>query len=326
MAEVKNIESAIKNTSFAEGFEIFTEIASKPFDVVNHNRLKLFMLGTENKLFNYDELYEYIYYNIASYVFDRKIVKEATDDHRAMVSIFGRAVDCLKGVENENDRGSGAELGEILLYLFLEQDLQSPKLFSKVELKTSAQDYIKGSDAIHYKIRTSNSGEKVVQLVVGEAKIYEKIAGAAGALAKAFESINTYLTDHVRDTELIDKQLVNQLVEPNEVAEIKALVLKKSPRAKRETVFGVFIGYTSPYKGETDDNDTFDKNIVEENKKHILSFEQAIIDEINKHKVSNYEFNFYFLPFHSAQNDRKHIIKLLKHKETQYTERGRNDE
>lgn len=315
---MEKVESVIKNTSFQEGFDIFNEILSHDFDIVNHNRLKLFMLGTENKCFNYDELYNYLYDNLANYVYDRKINKEAKDDYRKAMSIFGKAVDCLKSVESTSDKGAGAELGEILLYLFLEQDFKAPKLFSKVELKMNAEDYVKGSDGIHYKIRVNNDGKKVVQLIVGEAKIYKSIIGANGALSKAFESIKNFLNNPNNDYRLIDNHLMNQLVNEDEAKEIKNLILQKNPRTKREIVFGIFIGYENPYIGETDDNDTFDKNIIIENKKHIISLKQSIIDEINKYHVCNYEFQFYFLPFHDASKDRKHLIKLLKEKATAY--------
>ena len=61
-----------KLTSYSDGFGIFNKIAEHEFDVNNKNYLRLFMLNTENKLFNYDELYEYLLPNIARYVFDRK--------------------------------------------------------------------------------------------------------------------------------------------------------------------------------------------------------------------------------------------------------------
>lgn len=47
-------------TSYSEGFGIFKKVHEQEFDVVNKNYLRLFMLNTENKLFNYDELYEYL--------------------------------------------------------------------------------------------------------------------------------------------------------------------------------------------------------------------------------------------------------------------------
>ena len=69
-----------KNTSFSEGFGIFNKVSETEFDVVNQNRLRLFMLNTENKIFNYDELYQYILSNITRYVFDRRKSTEIEND------------------------------------------------------------------------------------------------------------------------------------------------------------------------------------------------------------------------------------------------------
>ena len=49
---------SFKNTSYSDGFGIFNKVDEEEFDVVNKNWLRLFMLNTENKLFNYDELNE----------------------------------------------------------------------------------------------------------------------------------------------------------------------------------------------------------------------------------------------------------------------------
>ncbi len=57
--------SNLKLTSYSDGFGIFKNVSEEEFDVANKNYLRLFMLSTENKLFNYDEMYDYILPNIA---------------------------------------------------------------------------------------------------------------------------------------------------------------------------------------------------------------------------------------------------------------------
>ena len=125
-----------KNTSFSEGFGIFNKVSETEFDVVNQNRLRLFMLNTENKLFNYDELYQYILSNITRYVFDRRKSTEIENDPVKRNYATLDAISHFRDITSDDDKGAGGELGEILLYLFLEQDMGAPKLFSKVELKT----------------------------------------------------------------------------------------------------------------------------------------------------------------------------------------------
>lgn len=296
-----------KLTSYSDGFGIFNKIAEHEFDVNNKNYLRMFILNTENKLFTYDELYEYILPNIARYVFDRKKLAEAERNPIKQSLILVEAINHLRKITSDKDRGAGGELGEVLLYLFLEQDLKAPKLFSKVELKTSNMDYVKGSDGIHYRFRTTDTGTKVLQLIIGEAKIQNSLRDA---IKDAFISIDTYISDNIQDRLLLDTHLLNQFANEEEAAELKDYILT-IPRKKKETVFGIFIGYSIDYRGETDTNDEFDRKVIEENIAQVLAQEKTIIDFINKYGVSNYEFNFYFLPFHNAMEDRKSIMRQV---------------
>ena len=296
-----------KLTSYSDGFGIFNKVSEEEFDVINKNYIRMFMLNTENKLFNYDELYDYILPNVAKYVFSRKKFSEIENNPSKQMTIILEALSHLRPVNSEADKGAGGELGEILLYLFLEQDLQAPKLFSKVELKTSAKDYVKGSDGIHFKFRINGEGKKILQLVIGEAKIKNDLKDG---IKEAFESINRYLSENIQDRNLLDTHLMEQLVDKDEADLIKEYITS-IPRKKKETVFGIFIGYSIKYKGTAATNDEYDRRVIEENIKQILAVKNHIIDAINNYYVSNYEFNFYFLPFHNAARDRKVIMKSL---------------
>lgn len=297
----------IKNTSYSEGFGIFNKVSEEILKFGQDNTLRLFMLNTENKLFNYDELYAYILPNVTRYVFSRKRLADIENDPIKQQTIILEALSHLRPVENDKDKGAGGELGEILLYLFLEQDLKAPKLFSKVELKTNAQDYVKGSDGIHFKFRKNALGESIMQLIIGEAKIKNDLKDG---IDDTFKSINTFLTSNIQDNNLLDTHLMDQMVDENEAKEIKEYITA-IPRKKKETVFGIFIGYSVDYDGATDSNDEYDQKIISENIQQVLNMRQEIINQVSKYSVSNYEFNFYFLPFHNAMRDRKTIMKQL---------------
>lgn len=200
-----------KLTSYSDGFGIFNKVAEHEFDVDNKNYLRLFMLNTENKLFNYDELYEYLLPNIARYVFDRKRLAEAEKNPVKQSLILIEAIEHLRKITSDKDRGAGGELGEVLLYLFLEQDLKAPKLFSKVELKTSNMDYVKGSDGIHYRFRTTDVGKKVLQLIIGEAKI-KNICTHSHTHKSLLNEDNrkiSFRSDAVMDNEFLQGSLYN---------------------------------------------------------------------------------------------------------------------
>lgn len=305
-----------KLTSYSDGFGIFNKVAEHEFDVDNKNYLRLFMLNTENKLFNYDELYEYLLPNIARYVFDRKRLAEAEKSPVKQSLILIEAIEHLRKITSDKDRGAGGELGEVLLYLFLEQDFKAPKLFSKVELKTSNMDYVKGSDGIHYRFRTTDVGKKVLQLIIGEAKIKNSLQDA---IKEAFLSIDAYLTYNIQDRLLLDTHLLNQFADEEEAAELKDYIIT-IPRKKKETVFGIFIGYSIEYQGESDTNDEYDQKVIEKNITQVLAQKKAIVDFINKYKIRNYEFNFYFLPFHDAMKDRRSIMQKVTKKQRFFTQ------
>lgn len=81
-----------KKTSYSEGFGIFNRIHKEDLDSVNNNVLNLYMLNTENKLFNYDQLYEYLLQNICQYVFDRRKINETQNELMAAKCFLAQAV------------------------------------------------------------------------------------------------------------------------------------------------------------------------------------------------------------------------------------------
>ena len=103
---------------------------------------------------------------------------------------------------------------------------------------------------------------------------------------------------------------MNQMVDEEEANELKSYILSV-PRQKKETIFGIFIGYSINYKGDGVTNDQYDVNIIQENIKQVLAYKQTILDLMDHYEISNYEFNFYFLPFHNAFKDRKIFIDQL---------------
>ena len=104
-------------------------------------------------------------------------------------------------------------------------------------------------------------------------------------------------------------------VDEEEASILKEYILGYSKKPL-ETIFGIFIGYSIDYQGETDSNDEYEEKVIEENIKQVLNMKEKIIDYIKKYKISNYQFEFYFLPFHNAQRDRKVIMKSLASKKS----------
>lgn len=167
--------NALTTTSITNGFDsVFTEVKHDiGLNLKNNNCLRLFCLDIANNAFTYSGLFGYLQRNIGRYVFSRATIEQFKADGDTD-AIGLKAVELLRTAQSSKDRGAGGELGEILLYLFLEQNLKAPKLLSKVELKTSGNQYVFGSDAVHLLSLSNNA----FQLVLGESKIIGDLKNA----------------------------------------------------------------------------------------------------------------------------------------------------
>lgn len=91
-------------------------------------------------------------------------------------------------------KNSKGDYGELLLFLILEIFENAPKFVSKVKLRSTKKDQIKGYDCAHFTVNDNNE----VILWLGEAKFHSSISGAA---SDAIES----LTDHFDDEFIRDE-------------------------------------------------------------------------------------------------------------------------
>lgn len=298
----------LKNTSFKKNFDsVFCEIThDNKLNILNNNCLRMFCLDVQNCEFDYSGLHQILQKNIGRYVFSRasidKFIKE--DDVEA---IGLKAVQLLRNVSSEKDKGAGGELGEILLYLFLEQKLNAPKLLSKVELKTAKNQYVFGSDGVHL----LSIGDKDYQLVLGESKIKGDIYGA---INDAFESISKVAKDPSSEIRLINKNILSEEFDEETKQFIEALIVpqKRDANYSLDKAFGVFIGYSLGLEKEKYTNKDYKTALKTQLENDISSTVKHIEKKINESGLSNYSFYFYFLPFDNAQKDRRMIMEALK--------------
>lgn len=306
MAEERHLNITSKGTGFSSTFrEIFH---NDNFGLLNPHHIKLFCLDINSNLFSYASLYEYLQKNIGSYVFSRaKIEQFKADD--AVETVGLKAVEHLRTANNPSDKGAGGELGEILLYLFLEQVLGAPKLLSKIELKSSENQYIYGCDGVHL-FRGSQDSEVFHQLVLGESKI---IGDLKKAVDKAFDSITKFNLNNSADLNLIETNIFKESFDEQTTEYIRSLVIP-SRRDLFEPVdkaFGIFLGYTPKLDRDVSNHD-FRKNAQQQVKDDIEDAIPYIIKLIDKNLLEHNSFYFYILPFNNAKNDRALIINKLK--------------
>lgn len=298
----------IKNTSISKGFDsVFIEVnTNRNLNLKNDNCLRLFHLDIINNSFSYSGLHQFLQKNIGRYVFSRASIEQFIEDGEAE-AIGLKAIELLRTASNADDKGAGGELGEILLYLFWEQKLNAPKLLSKVELKTSGNQYIFGSDGVHL----LSIGERTFQLILGESKIKGELKKAVD---DAFDSIVKVSTNPDNEIRLIERNILSESFDDKTSEFIKSLIVpsKRERIANYDNAFGIFLGYTLKLDATQYSNSEFRTAVNNKVKDDVKDIAMYIESKINKSGLFGYSFYFYILPFNDAPQDRAFIIKKLK--------------
>lgn len=298
----------LTNSSNANSFNnIFSEVTpSKTLQLKNKNCLRLFHLDILNNEFSYIGLHDLLQRNIGRYVFSRATIDKfrATDSADA---IGLKAIEQLRSASNPKDKGAGGELGEILLYLFLEIKLGAPKLLSKVELKTASNQYVYGSDGVHL----LSLGDKDFQLVLGESKIKGKLEGAVDA---AFDSIKTASEQSDNELRLVENNIFLESFDESTTEFIKSLIIpsKRDASVSIDKAFGIFLGYTLGVDATRYSNQEFRDAVNNKLKSDLDGIATYIEGKINNSGLVGYSFYFFALPFNDAAKDRASIIRKLK--------------
>lgn len=300
--------NVLTNSSIGKDFDnVFFEIENaQTLNLKNNNCLRLFYLNILNNEFTYTGLHQLLQRNIGRYVFSRATIEQfkAEGDIEA---IGLKAIELLRQANNPNDNGAGGELGEILLYMFLENKLNAPKLLSKVELKTSYNQYVFGSDGVHL-LQIDN---KTFQLVFGESKMKGELSNA---IDEAFKSIEKVSIDSSNELRLIEKNILSESFDEETTEYIKSIVvpLKKNSALNVDNAFGIFLGYTLDIDAGMYSNTQFRDAVIQKLKDDVKNIASYIEKKINASGLMGYSFYFYILPFNNAKEDRANILNKLK--------------
>jgi hypothetical protein len=211
-------ESPLSITSKGISFDhVFIEASHDvALDLDNPNCLRIFCMDVQNGKFSSEGLHSLLQSNIGRYVFSRARIEQfELDDDLDAVSL--KATELLRSASNPKDKGAGGELGEILLYLFLEQKLGAPKLLSKFEIKTSDNQYVFGSDGVH--LLHSTDG---IQLILGESKI---IGNLKSAVNDVFDSILKVEADSSNEVQLVETTVFKEAFSRETAEYIKSLIV-----------------------------------------------------------------------------------------------------
>ncbi|MDU7337819.1 MAG: DUF1837 domain-containing protein [Clostridium sp.] len=298
-------------TSKGAGFDsVFYEVHSEDLKLANPNCFRIFSLDVQNNAFSHIGLHQFLQKNIGRYVFSRaEIEKFKLNDEEEAIGL--KAQELLRTAKNSKDSGAGGELGEILLYLFLEQKLNAPKLLSKIELKTSENQYVYGSDGIHLLNCNDEDGNPFCQLILGESKI---IGSLKTAINDAFDSLEKANSSPDNELRLIETNIFKEAFDDATANYIKAQIVpsKRDLSYPIDKAFGVFLGYTLGLDANQFSNSKYRQAVQDQMKKDIQDNVAHIASKILGKALGAFSFYFYVLPFDDALTDRAAIIKKLK--------------
>lgn len=298
------IKTATNNSDFLNSFSHI--IKDKYLDAHKKTKLDLFVLNMNANEFDYETFKNRLLDPIIDFALSRK-VKEKYKSQAGTQSKKARE----KFKKNLNT----GELGEFLLFCFLENHLKAPKILTKLELKTSTSTYVHGSDGVHFfKLKNGN-----YQLIFGESKTIKSLTTA---ITDAFKSIHDFKNcvnqEGGKKSGLpYEKCLINDEIEKEtfsrEEKEFIEKIVYPSSDSEFEVddAFGIFIGYEIIItdKNKKLPNTDFRNKIQQKIKKEVESSFSHISQKIIKCDLSGHNFYIYVLPFSNLDKHRRDITR-----------------
>lgn len=302
------IETSI-DANYSDFLQSFSCIIKDRFlDESKKTKLDLFVLNMSANEFDYETFKTRLVDPVVDFALSRK-VKEKYKNKPGTQS--------KKAREKFKAEMNTGELGELLLFCFLENHLKAPKILTKLELKTSTSQYVHGSDGVHF-LKLNNGN---YQLIFGESKTEKSLTKS---LKDAFQSISDFKNcintkGKIKSGLPHEKSLINDEIEKETFSEeekefIERLVYPKSDSDfEVDDAFGVFVGYdiTITEDDKNLSNTEFKKQIKEKIQKEVEDNIQHITNKIKTLDLSGHHFYIYILPFSQLAENREDIINHI---------------
>ncbi|MED1601194.1 DUF1837 domain-containing protein [Alkalihalophilus marmarensis] len=283
---------------------------SKTYKINNQqNNLELFTCPINANQFDYPSMGESLLESVADFSISRK-TREKYKGSPMTLSQKARE-------KFRNYKENKGELGEFLLFCFLEGHLNAPKILSKLELKTSTNMYVNGSDGIHF-LRLPNGN---YQLIFGESKLYGDLTTG---LRDAFQSINDFLKEENTKGEeksgisyeksLLSTSVFRETWTIEEEKFIEQLIYPTNDRSfEVDDAFGIFVGFeiNLDMNQRRLPNDKF-RTMIDDHVNEIVAKKITNIEHyIEQHKLFGHNFYVYTMPFLDIELSRTKILESL---------------
>jgi hypothetical protein len=271
--------------------------------MANPATASVYYISPQNCKFRFRNMESFIISNIGSYVYSRARVLQIQNLTKNDAAVGSNAM--LKFMKTYGSEASTV-LGEILLYVFLEQVLDAPKIMSKIEISELNGSYISKSDGVHL-LREEISGQPFHQLVFGASDITGNLNAAIDrAFGKIIQIENNYddelkVIDNTRHQTIFDPEATRFMVD--------LMTPKRDGSYKPDMAFGAFLGYTIVLDTPETDSRKYGKAVEEQLKKDIFAAQPYLEKKIRENHLEGYSFYLYVLPFNDAPKEKESIIQ-----------------
>lgn len=298
----------LKKSLIEIGFDgVFTEVEhTESLGLKNPHQLRMFHLNVETSAFSLDALRSFLRKNIGRYVYSRaKIEQFHVEGDSESIGLL--ATNLLRKVCNADDIWIGEELGNVMLYVFLEQILGAPKLYNKIELAQFGNHNIQNGGGVH--LLPLNGGIPSYQMVFGKSNI---IGDLKDAIDNAFNSLITVRDNPSEELRIVESTIFAQTYDDQTAEFLKELIIPgKQKNTPVDRAFGVFLGYSLGLIADNYSNEAFPKEMMRKMNIDIKAHAAYIVKKIKEENLSAHSFYFYILPFNDADGEKLSIMNEL---------------
>ncbi|NLL52465.1 MAG: DUF1837 domain-containing protein, partial [Peptococcaceae bacterium] len=296
----------LKKSLIEIGFDgIFTEVEhTESLGLKNPHQLRMFHLNVGTSAFSLDALHRFLHRNIGRYVYSRAKIEQFYVDGDSE-TIASQAISLLRKACNMNDSWIGEELGDVMLYIFLEQILGAPKLYNKIELAQFGNHNTQNGGGVHL-LPLENGGIPSYQMVFGKSNI---IGDLQDAIDNAFNSLVTIRNNSSEELRIVESTIFAQAYDAQTTDYLKNIIVPgKQKNTPVDTAFGVFLGYSLGLNADNYSNQAFRKEIMRKMNIDIKAHAAYIVRKIKEENLSAHSFYFYILPFNDADGEKLSIM------------------
>lgn len=299
--------AAIPLTSKGSFNHFFTPISSEVLSISANHDLQIFCLKFDDFDFDYHGLWRYLRNNIGYYVYSRAQINRYVEEGE-ISSLSYDAIAHIKEVIKKNKQESETELGELLLYVFLEQVLHAPKLMSYVELSAHNGNVSSESSGIH--LLTASAMIPFNQIVLGVSMLN---CSMNETIDRAFADAQRLKTRKKNERRFIEATIFEGAFPRDVCEQLEAIILPSETAVEKPaTAFGLFLGYTLdnlPTRGKS--IDVYQRDAIAQIKNDILNSVPYIETKVTQYGLDGYSLYIYLLPFTDVDRDKKDIMNKL---------------